>query len=95
MVKRPSKKPKPPADEVEAAHDAVRLLTEQDGPTDDDLRSEAARILGKLGGRMGGLERARRLTKKRRADIARQGAKARWKGHKKGGSGPGPRGGTR
>jgi hypothetical protein len=84
MVKRPSKQPEPPDDEVEAAHDAVRLLTGQDEPTDDELRSQAARILGKLGGRKGGLERARRLTKKRRVQIAREGAKARWK-HKKGG----------
>jgi hypothetical protein len=84
MVKRPSKKPKPADDEVEAAHDAVRLLTEQEGPTDAELRSQAASLLGKLGGRKGGLERARRLTKKQRAEIARQGAKARWKEHKKG-----------
>lgn len=84
MVKRPSTKRKPPEDEVEAAHDAVRLLTEQDEPTDDELRSQAASILGKLGGRKGGLERAKRLTKKRRAEIARQGAKARWKGRKDG-----------
>ena len=83
MVKRPSKKPKPAEDEVEAAQDAVRLLTERDGPADDELRSQAASILGKLGGRKGGLERARRLNKKRRAEIASQGARARWKGHKK------------
>lgn len=82
MVKRPSKQPEPPEDEVEAAHDAVRILT---GQTDDDLRSQAASLLGKLGGRKGGLERAKRLTKKRRAEIARQGAKARWKGHKEDG----------
>ena len=84
MVKRPSKKPKPPEDEVEAAHHAVRLLTDQDEPTDDEIRSQAASILGKLGGRKGGLERARRLTKKRRAEIARQGAEARWKHKKRG-----------
>jgi hypothetical protein len=81
MVKRPSKQSKPPEDEVEAAHEAVRILT---GQTDDELRSQAASILGRLGGRKGGLERARRLTKKRRAEIAREGAKARWKSHKKG-----------
>lgn len=79
MVKRPSKKPKPPEDEVEAAQGPVRPPREQDEPTGDELRSQAASILGKFGGRKGGLERARRLTKKRRAEIARQGARARWK----------------
>ncbi len=64
-----------------AAFDAVNALT---GRTAEELRSEAARLLGLLGGSKGGKERARRLTKKRKSEIARQGAKARWKGHKKG-----------
>lgn len=35
--------------------------------------------LGRLGGVAGGKARAARLTAKRRGEIARQGAKARWR----------------
>ena len=75
-----------------AAHNVVRLLTGQDetpetpkdhAPSEAELRSQAASILGKLGGRKGGLKRAKNLTAKQRSEIAAQGAKARWKGHKK------------
>jgi hypothetical protein len=86
MPKRSSKK-LPPADENQAAFDAVAQLTGQaneEGPSEAELRSEAARILGRLGGSKGGKERARRLSKARRSEIARKGAKARWKGQKKG-----------
>ena len=38
------------------------------------LRSQAASILGKLGGSKGGKERAKRLTAERRSDIARKAA---------------------
>jgi hypothetical protein len=81
MPKRPSKSKEPPQDPNVAAFLAVNALT---GRTDDELRSEAARILGKLGGSKGGQERAKRLSKKRRSEIAREGASARWKNHKKG-----------
>jgi hypothetical protein len=82
MARRASRQSKQPSQDPNvAAFDAVNALT---GRTADDLRSEAARMLGLLGGSKGGHERAKRLTKKRRAEIARQGAKARWKDHKKG-----------
>lgn len=81
MAKRLSIRKPPAQDPNVAAFEAVRRLTGQD----EELRSEAARLLGKLGGSKGGKERARRLSKKRKAEIARQGAAARWKGHKKGG----------
>lgn len=38
-----------------------------------------ASALGRLGGQRGGPARAARLSKKRRADIARKAARARWK----------------
>jgi hypothetical protein len=38
-----------------------------------------AAALGKLGGEKGGRARARSLSKKRRSEIARKAAKARWK----------------
>jgi hypothetical protein len=43
------------------------------------LRSQAASILGKLGGSKGGKERAKRLTPERRSDIARKAAQSRWR----------------
>jgi hypothetical protein len=42
------------------------------------LRSEAASILGKLGGSRGGKARAANLSADRRAEIARRAAIARW-----------------
>jgi len=85
MVRRPSRRTKaPPGDPNVAAFQAVRAVTGQHEDDQAALRREAARLLGKLGGSKGGQERARRLSKKRRAEIARQGAAARWKGHRKG-----------
>lgn len=43
------------------------------------LRSQAASILGKLGGSKGGLARAATLSADRRAEIAKRAAIARWK----------------
>jgi hypothetical protein len=85
MARRPSIKQKAPvSDPNQAAFNAVRALTRQPDESDKAaLRSEAARILGLLGGSKGGKERARRLSKKRRSEIARQGAKARWKDQEK------------
>lgn len=39
--------------------------------------------LGALGGKRGGLARAKSLTPERREEIARKAAEARWKGKKK------------
>lgn len=41
-------------------------------------KSEAAKLLGRLGGLKGGKARAKRLTPERRSAIARKGAEARW-----------------
>ena len=41
--------------------------------------SKAASILGKLGGRKGGLARARNLTHKQIVEIGRAGALKRWR----------------
>ena len=50
-------------------------------PLDDPHggKNPAAVALGKLGGAKGGKARAKKLTAKRRADIARLAAAARWK----------------
>jgi ABC-type phosphate/phosphonate transport system ATPase subunit len=44
----------------------------------EEEKSEAARLLGKLGGSKGGKARAEKLTKEQRVEIARKAAKARW-----------------
>lgn len=42
------------------------------------LRSEAARLLSQIGASKGGKARAASLSKKRRAEIAKRAAAARW-----------------
>ena len=42
------------------------------------VKNPAAVALGRLGGLKGGKARAKNLTQKQRADIARKAAKARW-----------------
>lgn len=42
-------------------------------------KNPAAVELGRLGGKKGGPARAKKLSKKRRSEIARRAAKARWK----------------
>lgn len=76
MRKRSSK---PPADPNEAAFQAVSRLTGGESEADlERMRSEAARLLGSLGGRIGGPARAKALSAKRRTAIAKKAAQARW-----------------
>jgi hypothetical protein len=86
MPKRSSKKPDP--EENWSAADAVRHLTGQDEmdaqkdtqPDNRDVaaRHEAARLLGRAGGRKGGPARAEKLSPRRRSAIAKKAARARW-----------------
>src|SRR5688572_18421470 len=46
-------------------------------------KNPAAVELGRLGGRKGGVARARKLSAKKRSEIARKAAKARWSKKKK------------
>jgi len=46
--------------------------------TEEEKKSEAARILGALGASKGGKARAEKLSPDRRKEIARKAAKARW-----------------
>jgi hypothetical protein len=48
-------------------------------------KSEAARVLSKLGASKGGRERAKSLTPQQRRNIAQQAAKARWANREKAG----------
>jgi hypothetical protein len=68
MPKRSSKAPK----DVNVL--AAGIVEEATG---DDKNPHAV-ALGRLGGKAGGPARARKLSKKRRSEIARQAARARW-----------------
>ncbi len=46
--------------------------------TGDSEKNPAAVALGRLGGKKGGLARAKKLSKKRRSEIAKLAAQARW-----------------
>ncbi|MXW38296.1 MAG: hypothetical protein F4Z65_08540 [Acidobacteria bacterium] len=56
----------------------IELLGDE-GVLDEEARSAAAALLGRLGGRKGGLARARNLSPERRSEIARMAAEARWR----------------
>lgn len=47
------------------------------------VKNPAAAALGRLGGKKGGTARAKKLTKRRRREIARLAARARWNRQKK------------
>jgi hypothetical protein len=78
-----------PEDPNQNAARVVALTTGQDIPTDvlseneklKRLRSEAASILGKMGGSKGGFARAAKLSKEKQSEIGRKAAAARWKTH--------------
>ena len=51
---------------------------EQPEPQEEDTRNPAAVALSKLGASKGGKARAAKLSKKRRSQIAKKAARARW-----------------
>ncbi len=66
---------KRPADVIGAAIKVAKLATgEIEETTDYDGKDKAAQALG----RKGGAARAAKLSKKRRAEIAKKAARARW-----------------
>jgi len=79
MPKRSSKKPEDEDTNV-MAHRILREATGEAEPTrsPEITKNPAAVALGRLGGLKGGAARAKKLSKKRRADIAKKAAKARW-----------------
>jgi hypothetical protein len=56
-----------------------RMIGEAPADPAPDGKNPAAVALGRLGGKKGGLARAKALTKKQRAAIAKKAAAARWK----------------
>lgn len=77
MPKRSSK----PKDENISAFEIIKAATEdQEEPAKEETRQKnpAAVALGRLGGLKGGKARARKLSAKKRKDIARKAANSRW-----------------
>jgi len=58
---------------------AKAIVDEATGAAPDDGKNPAAVALGRLGGLKGGKARAKKLSKKRRSEIAQKAAQARWR----------------
>jgi hypothetical protein len=79
MPKRSSTKPNE-RDANLTAFRVVQEATAEDEKEEAPLeKNPAAVALGRLGGKKGGKARAEKLSKERRAEIARKAARARWK----------------
>lgn len=84
--KRPTKKKR--EDEAQAAVRVIAVIAakseEHGAPVEitDEMRAAAA-AFGSIGGKIGGPARAAKLSAKRRSEIARRAAAARWKDHPK------------
>jgi len=72
MPERSSKEGTPEDINILAARIVEGATTESDG------KNLAAVVLGRLGGKKGGVARAKRLTAEQRSEIARKAAQARW-----------------
>ncbi len=88
MQKGSSKRPKKREDEAQAAvrvMETIAARSEADAPDAEapveitDAMRAAAAAFGRMGGKLGGPARAASLSKKRRSDIARKAAAARWR----------------
>jgi len=75
-----AKKKKLPTDVNQRAKSILDMVTDEseDTKTDEDLVKAAAGILGRKGGLKGGNARAAALSPKKRSDIAKKAAAARW-----------------
>jgi hypothetical protein len=62
---------------------SLRVTTVNNKAVKRPTKNKAAVALGKLGGRKGGLTRARNLTAAQRSAIAKKAAHARWNGRSK------------
>ena len=75
-----AKKPTRPRDTNQLAKSIVDQATgDSSTPIDESGKNPAAVALGRLGGLKGGKARAESLTAKKRKEIAKKAAQARWK----------------
>lgn len=58
---------------------AASIVAEATSEPESDGKNPAAVALGRLGGLKGGKARAKKLSKKRRSEIAKKAAETRWK----------------
>lgn len=74
-------KAKRPTDTNQRAKNIVDIATgeAEDSPVTEDQLKAAMSALGRLGGLKGGKARAKALTAKKRSEIAKKAAAARWK----------------
>lgn len=70
---------KPPRETNELASYVLRVTTGEEEKIEPPKKNPHAQALAALGASKGGHARAKTLTKKKRSQIARQAAKARWK----------------
>jgi hypothetical protein len=73
----PNRSRKPPEDEVQAAHRILEAVTGEREPPRE--KNPAAVALGRLGGLKGGKARAESLSPRKRHQIAKKAAAARWR----------------
>lgn len=75
-----AKKVKLPTDPNKRAKSILDIVTgeSEDTNTPTDGKNPAAVALGRLGGLKGGAARAKSLTAKKRSEIAKKAASARW-----------------
>jgi len=73
MRNRSDKKPPDPG---QSASNDVPMTDDEVAPP--RVKNAAAVELGKLGGKKGGIARAKKLTKEQRSEIAKKAARARW-----------------
>jgi hypothetical protein len=76
----PERSRKRPTDLNRLASEIVDEATEGSKVRRDEHNKNPAAVeLGRLGGQKGGKARARKLSKKRRSEIAKKAARARWR----------------
>ena len=68
--------------QTDTATSAPPAKTNESTEATDDGKNPAAVALGRLGGLKGGAARAKKLSARRRSEIAKKAAQARWKKHK-------------
>jgi hypothetical protein len=84
MPKASSKRPKKKReDEAQAAVRIMNTIAEKSEadsePVITDEMRAAAAAFGRIGGKIGGVRRAESLSAKKRSEIAKKAARARWK----------------
>ena len=92
MPKRSSKKKRPKdenqlaksiVDEAVADVEGMEFAARRVMQTEEPEKNPAAVALGRLGGKKGGPARAKKLSKKRRQEIAKKAARTRWNKQRK------------